>query len=105
VEKVNATWTAVGVVGAATVAIKAAGPVVLKGRPLPERLGGMIELLAPVLLAALVVTQVFGGDRRIELDARAIGIAAAIIALLLRAHILVVVVCAAVAAALARGLS
>jgi branched-subunit amino acid transport protein len=101
---VSGVWAAVIVVGVATMAIKASGPVFLKGRPLPKRLEGMIELLAPVLLAALVVTQVFGGDRRLELDERAIGIAAAIVALALRAHILVVVACAAAATALARGL-
>jgi branched-subunit amino acid transport protein len=100
----TAAWAAVGVVGAATVAIKAAGPVFLKGRSLPGRVEGMIELLAPVLLAALVVTQVFGGDRRLELDERAIGLVAAVVALALRAHILVVVLCAAIAAAAAHAL-
>jgi branched-subunit amino acid transport protein len=101
---VSATWTAVGVVGAATIAIKSLGPVFLKGRPLPERLERMVEMLAPVLLAALVVTQVFGGDRRLEFDERSIGIAAALVALALRAHVVLVVVCAAVATGLARAL-
>jgi branched-subunit amino acid transport protein len=39
-----------------TAAIKAVGPVALGGRELPERLTGVIALMAPALLAALVVT-------------------------------------------------
>jgi branched-subunit amino acid transport protein len=41
----------------ATFAIKAAGPVALGGRELPERFSGVIALLAPALLAALIITQ------------------------------------------------
>lgn len=39
-----------------TAFIKALGPVALGGRELPERLTGVIALMAPALLAALVVT-------------------------------------------------
>jgi hypothetical protein len=100
-----AAWITVGVVGALTIAFKALGPVALGGRNLPPRLLGVVELLAPTLLAALVVTQVFAGDRELVIDARAVGLAAAIAALALRAPILVVIVTAAVATALARGLA
>jgi branched-subunit amino acid transport protein len=41
----------------ATFAIKAAGPIALGGRELPERFTGVLALLAPALLAALIVTQ------------------------------------------------
>ena len=75
-------WIVVGLVGAATVALKSVGPVVLGGRPLPDHLTGVVSLLAPALLAALVVTQVVGGDREIVLDARLVGLAAAVVALL-----------------------
>src|SRR5207245_1873135 len=47
-------WLVVIAVGAATVAIKATGPLLLAGRELPPRLLGVVELLAPALLAALV---------------------------------------------------
>ena len=59
-------------------------------------------MLAPALLAALVVTQAVGGDRKIVLDERLLGIAAAIVAILLRVPLLVVVVAAAGVTALAR---
>jgi branched chain amino acid efflux pump len=56
---VTEAWIVVALVGAGTIAIKAAGPVLLGGRPLPVRLGGVIELLAPALLGALVAVQTF----------------------------------------------
>lgn len=98
----SATWTVVAVVGAATVAIKALGPVLLGGRELPPRLLGVVELLAPAVLAALVVVQVFGTDRRLVLDERVVGLIAGAVAVALRAPILVVVVAAAAATALVR---
>ena len=95
-------WLTVAAVGVLTIAFKSLGPVALGGRSLPPRLLGVVELLAPALLAALVVTQVFAGDRELVVDARAVGLVAAISALLLRAPILVVVVVAAAATALVR---
>ena len=95
-------WIVTGVVAAATIALKAVGPVLLGGKPLPDHLTGMVDLLAPALLAALVVTQMLGGDEEIVLDARLAGLGAAVVAILLRAPILVVVVAAAAATALAR---
>ncbi len=101
----TAAWAAVGVVGAVTVAIKSAGTMLLRGGELPPRAATMIELLAPVMLAALVVTNAFGGDHRLVLDPRAAGLAAATLPIALRAPILVTVVVAAAAAALVRALA
>ena len=98
-------WILVIVLGAATIALKAVGPVFLGGRDLPRRVAAIVELLAPALLAALVVTQAVGGDREIVLDARLVGLGAAGGALALRAPILVVIIVAAVATALARALA
>jgi branched-subunit amino acid transport protein len=99
---VTATWTVVAVVGVATVAIKALGPVLIGGRELPPRILGVVELLAPAVLAALVVVQVFGADRRLVLDERVVGLVAGSVAVAMRAPILVVVVAAAAATALVR---
>ena len=95
-------WLVVLVVGAATVALKATGPLLIGDRRLPASLGGVVSLLAPVLLAALVVTQTVGGDNALVLDARLAGVGVGGAALALRAPVLVVVVSAAVATALAR---
>jgi branched chain amino acid efflux pump len=97
-------WIMVAVVGAATIAFRAIGPVALGGRSLPPRLLSVVELLAPALLAALVVTQVFASEQKLVLDARAAGLAAAAVALLLRAPILVVIVTAAAATAFVRAI-
>ena len=100
----STAWLVVLLVGAFTVAFKAAGPVLLAGRELPARLTDSFELLAPALLAALVVTQTVGGKEAIVLDERLVGVGAAIVAIRLRAPLIVVIVAAAVATALARAL-
>ena len=97
-------WLAVVVVGAATVVLKAAGPVLLGGRELPPRIRLLVGLLAPALLAALVVTQTLGSERHLVVDARVPGVAAAAVALFLRAPVLVAVALAAGVTAGARAL-
>jgi uncharacterized membrane protein len=99
---VTAAWIVVGVVGAATVVIKAAGPVFLGGRPLPPRVQSVVRLMAPAVLAALVATGALSTGRDLVLDARLVGMAAAVVALVLRAPLLVVVVAAAAATAIVR---
>ena len=59
-------------------------------------------LLAVALLAALVAVQTFAVGQTLVIDARLAGVAAAVIALLLRAPFLVVVLVAAVTAAVLR---
>ena len=98
----SAVWLAVMVVGAATILLKATGPVLLGGRELPPHVNALVVLLAPAVLAALVVTQVVGGDRELVFDARLVGLGAACIAIALRAPLLVVVIVAAGTTALAR---
>jgi uncharacterized membrane protein len=98
-------WVLVGTVGLGTVAMKAAGPVLLGGRALPPRAMAVISLLAPAVLAALIVTQTVGGDHRYVLDARLAGVAAAAIALRFHAPLLVVVILAAAVTAAIRAIS
>ncbi|HEY7003627.1 MAG TPA: AzlD domain-containing protein [Gaiellaceae bacterium] len=103
-KELSSTWVVVATVGAGTIVLKGLGPVVLGGRRLPPTLAGVVEMLAPALLAALVVTQAFGGDRQLVFDERLLGVAAAIVAIRLRAPLLVVVVVAASVTAVARAL-
>jgi len=98
----SAIWTVVLLVGGFTIAFKAAGPVLLGGRTLPPRIVDAFELLAPSLFAALIVTQAVGGDEEIVIDTRLVGVGAGLVAILLRAPLIVVIVVAAVATALAR---
>jgi branched chain amino acid efflux pump len=96
------TWLVVGLVGAGTIAIKAIGPVLLGGRPLPERLSSVIELLAPALLGALVAVQTFGNGQALAVDERVLGVAVAAIAIWRKAPLLLVVILATVTTAFAR---
>ena len=98
----SAVWLVVLVVGVATAALKATGPVLLGGRELPARLASVVGLLAPVLLAALVVTQTVGGDNELVLDARLAGVGAGAAAIAVRVPLPAVVIVAAVGTALAR---
>ena len=95
-------WLTVAIVGAGTASIKALGPVVLGGRPLPERFTNVIGLLAPALLSALVAVQALGAERSIVVDERLLGLAAAGIAIWRKAPLLVVVIVAASVTALVR---
>ena len=102
----SAVWAAVVVLCIATAAMKAIGPVSFGGRRLSGRAASVIALVAPALLASLVVYETLNTDGRgIELDARIVGLAAAGAALALRRSMLVVVAAAAVATALARAIS
>lgn len=96
-------WVVVLAVGAGTVLFKAAGPVLLRRRELPPRALGLVEVLAPAMLAGLVVTQAVGGDRELAVDGpRLAGIALAGVAVWLRAPLIVVMALAAATAALLR---
>jgi branched-subunit amino acid transport protein len=84
-----------------TAAIKAAGPIVLGGRELPPRFLGVISLLAPALLAALVVTATLADGKEIAVGDQTAGVAAGgLVAWRTGSIIGCVVVAAAVTAAL-----
>ena len=96
------TWVVIAVVGAVTMAFKASGPVLLGRRELPPRVASVVEVLAPAMLAALVVTQTVGGDREIVIDERLAGVVAGGIAVWLRAPLIAVMVVAGATAAVIR---
>lgn len=102
VAALSAGWATVIVVGLGTVMLKAAGPVIAGGRDLPGWARRAVPLLAPAVLAALVATQTFGGERALVIDERALGLAAAAVAVAMRAPVLAVVAASAVVTALAR---
>jgi branched chain amino acid efflux pump len=96
------TWLVIAVVGAVTILFKASGPVLLGRRELPPRALALVEVLAPAMLAALVVTQTVGGDGELVFDERIAGVAAGAVAIWLRAPLIVVMIVAAATAALIR---
>jgi branched-subunit amino acid transport protein len=101
-----AIWTTIAGLAVTTALIKASGPVLVGGRELPPAATKVIALLAPALLAGLLVTETFttdGGD--LTLDERVVGVGVAGVALALRAPLIVVVVLAAAATAGMRALT
>ena len=95
-------WAAVLVAAAGCYLLKLGGlsvpPRVLE-RPLVERVADLIPV---ALLSALVAVQVVARGHDLVLDARAAGLAAAVVLLVVRAPFLVVVFGAALVAALVR---
>jgi len=98
----NDVWVVVAVVGVATVLLKAAGPVFLGRRPLPHRVQSVVDLLAPVMLTALVATQTLGDGEELSVDARVPGVAAAGVAIWRGVPLVAAMAIAAVVTALIR---
>ncbi|WP_328719051.1 AzlD domain-containing protein [Streptomyces sp. NBC_00247] len=97
-------WIAVALTAAGCYLSKLLGllvPADVLERPLVQRLAALLPV---ALLAALTAQQTFGDGVRLVLDARAAGLAAAALALVLRAPFLVVVAAAVVVTAGARAL-
>jgi branched-subunit amino acid transport protein len=96
------TWLALLGAGVGCYLLKLAGvslPARALDHPVVERVADLIPV---ALLAALVAVQVFADGTRLTVDARAAGLVAAVVALLLRAPFLVVVFVAAATAGLLR---
>ncbi|MFD5426450.1 AzlD domain-containing protein [Streptomyces sp. NPDC127084] len=97
-------WIAIGVTAVGCYLVKLAGLLVPAGtleRPLVQRLSALLPV---ALLAALTAQQTFSSGSALVIDARAAGLGAAAIALVLRAPFLVVVAAAVVITAGARAI-
>jgi branched-subunit amino acid transport protein len=95
-------WAVVGLCAVVTAFIKGIGPFALGGRELPAWFGRVVALLAPALLAALVVTQVLADGDELAVGADTAGVAAAAVVLWRGGSIILAVAVAAVVAALLR---
>jgi len=87
-------WIAIGVTAVGCYVVKLVGLLVPAGaleRPLVKRLAALLPV---ALLAALTAQQTFADGRELVLDARLAGVAAAAVALVLRAPFLLVVAAA-----------
>lgn len=95
-------WTIAGTT-VVTALIKGFGPVVMGGRELPPRLASVIVLMAPALLAALVVSSALADGEHLHIGADTVGVAAgAAVLLLTRGGVLTAVLVAASLTALLR---
>lgn len=99
------TWVTVLVAAAAGFITKFAGYVVPRHRLEGPYVSRLVGLLPVALLAALVATQAFTGERgALALDARAAAVVVALLTLAARAPFLLVVALAAATAAALRAL-
>lgn len=94
-------WTILGL-ALATAAVKGVGPVLLGGRDLPVRFTGVIVLMAPALLTALVVTSVLAEGDRWQAGAVTVGVATAGVAAWRGASVITTIGIAVVLTALLR---
>ena len=99
------TWTLVILLAIGAYSFKVLGLVVLGGRPLPARLDRCLALIPAALIGALVVSGTFASGQDLVLDARAAGVAVAVIAAWRKANLAVVIVLAAATTALVRAVS
>jgi branched-subunit amino acid transport protein len=101
---VSEVWITIGVLIVTSALIRGSGPVFLGGREMPPAVQSVITLIAPALLAALIVVETIGAPEggSLEFDARIAGVGAAAVALYFRSSALVVVAIAALVTALIR---
>ncbi|WP_328553060.1 MULTISPECIES: AzlD domain-containing protein [unclassified Streptomyces] len=98
-------WIAIGATAVGCYAVKLIGLLIPAGvleRPLVQRLAALLPV---ALLAALTAQQTFADGRVLVIDAKAAGLAAAAVALILRAPFLVVVAVAVVVTAGVRAMT
>jgi branched-subunit amino acid transport protein len=98
-------WVLIAGCALVTAIIKAAGPVAFGGRDLPERLAGVIALMAPALLVALIVTQALADGEHLAIGADTAGVGLAAVAVWRGGSILLAVGIAVVVTAGLRALA
>ena len=100
----GAIWLVSALCAAVTAVIKGAGPVALGGRELPAWFSGVITLMAPALLAALVAVAAFSDHEEWAIGADTAGVLAGGIVLWRGAGVVTGGVVAAAVTALLRAL-
>ncbi|MEU8977858.1 AzlD domain-containing protein [Streptomyces sp. NPDC048309] len=98
-------WIAIGATAVGCYAVKLIGLLIPAGvleRPLVQRLAALLPV---ALLAALTAQQTFADGRVLVVDAKAAGLAAAAVALILRAPFLLVIAAAVVVTAGVRAMT
>ena len=98
-------WILVVLLSGVAYGLKVLGFVVVGSRTMPPVLERCLALIPASLLAALVAKDTFTSAQDLVLDARAVGLAVAIVAVWRKAPFIVVVVAAMAATALVRALA
>jgi branched-subunit amino acid transport protein len=96
------SWTLVIALGLGAYAFKVLGLVVIGARSLPPIVERCLALIPAALLSALIVKDTFSAGQDLVLDARAAGVAVAVVATWRRAPIPVVILLGAAVTAVVR---
>ena len=96
------SWTLIIALGLGAYAFKVVGLVVVGARSLPPVVERCLALIPAALLSALIVKDTFSVGQDLVLDARAAGVAVAVVASWRRAPIPVVIVLGAATTAVVR---
>lgn len=91
-------WGLIGGCAVITVIIKSVGPIALGGRELPAWFANVVALMAPALLAALVVTSALADGEHLAVGPDTWGVAAAGLVVWRGGSVVLAVVAAAVVA-------
>ena len=98
------TWSLIILLAVGAYAFKVTGLIILGGRSLPPVFERCLGLIPAAIITALVIKDTFTVGQDLTLDARALGIAVAVIAAWKRAPLIVVIVLGATVTALVRQL-
>jgi branched-subunit amino acid transport protein len=96
------SWALVIALGVGAFTFKLLGLVVVGARSLPPVVERCLALIPAALLSALIVKDTFSVGQELVLDARAAGVAVAVVATMRRAPIPVVIVLGAAVTAVVR---
>lgn len=96
------TWTLILLLALGAYAFKFAGLVVIGSRTLPAPFERCLALIPAAVISALIVKDTLTAGQDIVMDARAVGIAAAILAAWRRLPLIVVIFTGAAVTALVR---
>lgn len=98
------TWTLIILLAVGAYAFKVTGLIILGGRSLPPVFERCLGLIPAAIITALVMKDTFTVGQDLTLDARALGIAVAVIAAWKRAPLIVVIILGTAVTALVRQL-
>ena len=99
------TWTLVLLLAAGAYGFKVLGLVVIGDRPLPPVLERCVALIPVAVLPALIVSGTLSVGQHLQIDARAAGVGAAIVAAWRRAPLVLVIVIGVVVTAAVRAVA
>ncbi|MDO8363767.1 MAG: AzlD domain-containing protein [Actinomycetota bacterium] len=99
------SWAFVFALAGTAYGFKVLGLVLVGGRALPPVLDRCLALIPAALIAAIVVLNTFSSGQQLQIDARAAGVGAAVVAAWRKAPLILVIVIGAAVTALVRALT